>query len=453
VEAPLEVEVDTAAVYPELSAEPGVDVGMQKRRRVEPGWRAMLLAGALAILAAACGRAAHIARAAPPPDPLAAEIEHWSVLLRSNPAADETWNQVKGGSQPMIASAQQALRDGRRLLALQRLAAARMYLAASTYVSQLPPARRKDPLAFEAEWARLGTVLRADLGKPAPTALDGVQPAAVRAVGEAVLPQVRVYYDTSIEYGRNTMAQAGLFYLGVAQAQRDLVSLCRKISASMAGPAVLPSPPLRALGGELDLLEGELLAAYRPPAAIDRHDDFILASSLLNEARQLDAAGLRHGALLRYLQSAQRVALLRAAPAAKAAAPTTSDPPKTSVAPKTSGTPKTSEPLKTRESPTTSETPKTREAPENSGEALAARLRDLGTRLAADHLDHSLGRLFLESAQADLAGATAEKRPATAAVIAGDVLPRYFAALGPARPEPPRPAPEVTVTLVRWPYT
>jgi hypothetical protein len=405
---------------------------MQKRRRVEPGWRAMLLAGALTILPAACGRAADIGQAALPPDPLAAEIQRWSALLRSNPAADETWKQVKGDSQPVIVSAEQALRDGRRLLALQRLAAARMYLAASTYLSQLPPARRKDPLAFEAEWARLGTVLRADLGKPAPAALDGVQPAAVRAVGEAVLPQVRIYYDTSIEYGRNTMAQAGLFYLGVAQAQRDLVSLCRQISASMAGPAVLPPPPLRALGGELDRLEGELLAAYRPPAAIDRHDDFILASSLLKEARELDAAGLRHGALLRYLQSAQRVALLRAAPAA------------TAVAPKTSETMKTSE---------TPGTPKNRQTPQNNDEVLAASLRDLDARLAADPFDHSLGRLFLESAQADVASATPKKRPATAAVIAGDVLPRYFAALGPARPEPPRPAPEVTVTLVRWPYT
>jgi hypothetical protein len=43
--------------------------------------------------------------------------------------------------------------------------------------------------------------------------------------------------------------------------------------------------------------------------------------------------------------------------------------------------------------------------------------------------------------------------PPIAAAIATDVLPRYFAALGPARPSPARPAPRVTVTLVRWPYT
>jgi len=43
--------------------------------------------------------------------------------------------------------------------------------------------------------------------------------------------------------------------------------------------------------------------------------------------------------------------------------------------------------------------------------------------------------------------------PPVAVSIATDVLPRYFAALGPARPAPPKPAPTVTVTLVRWPFT
>jgi hypothetical protein len=40
-----------------------------------------------------------------------------------------------------------------------------------------------------------------------------------------------------------------------------------------------------------------------------------------------------------------------------------------------------------------------------------------------------------------------------AQAIAFDVLPRYLAALEPARPEPARPQPRFTVTLVRWPYT
>jgi len=44
-------------------------------------------------------------------------------------------------------------------------------------------------------------------------------------------------------------------------------------------------------------------------------------------------------------------------------------------------------------------------------------------------------------------------REESAAAVAEVVLPRYLAALEPAKPRPPSPAPQVTVTLVRWPYT
>ena len=148
-----------------------------------------------------------------------------------------------------------------------------------------------------------------------------------------------------------------------------------------------------------------MLAAYRPPASIDRHGEFIGASSTLKEARELDAAGLRYGALLRYLQAALRFAPLRKVP------------------------------------------------PSVDAGALAKLLRGLDARLSARGVDHSLGRLFLEAAQADVASAAAGTSPAVAAAITSDVLPRYFAALEPARPEAPKPAPKVTVTLVRWPYT
>ena len=146
-----------------------------------------------------------------------------------------------------------------------------------------------------------------------------------------------------------------------------------------------------------------MLAAYRPPAAIDSHGDFITTSAALKEARELDAAGLRYGALLRYLQASLRFAPLRPA--------VTTDPAR-----------------------------------------LAERLRELDVQLASGSVDHSLGRLFLEIAQEAQAGGSPQDG-ATAAAIAGDVLPRYFAALAPATPAPPQAEPRVTVTLVRWPYT
>jgi hypothetical protein len=340
------------------------------------------------------------ARTADSPDPLAAEIERWSTFLRNHAPGDESWGQIKGMAEPVLQRAQEALHDGQRLLALQRLSSVRMYLAASIYTEQ-KPAVKKDAAAFEAEWNRIGQTLRADLEPLRPGALDGVVPAAVRALAEASLAQVRVYYETSLEYGRNTMPQYGLLYLGVAQGQREFANFCRTLSDARGGSL----PPARTLGPELDRLEGELLAAYRPPASIDKHGEFIATSSALKEARELDAAGFRFGALLRYLQTAQRLALLRAGSA----------------------------PL--------------------DPVGLTRKLKDFETRLSKGGVDNSIGRIFLEAAQADLAHPAPRGSPAVAAAVAGDVLPRYFSALAPARPEPPPPDTQVTVTLVRWPYT
>lgn len=339
----------------------------------------------------------------PPQDALGAEIARLKAYLASSTASGEIWDDVRRGSEPMLLRAETALRDGRRLLALQRLAAAREGLSAARYLDSLAGGERQDPARFEAEWRRVGEALRAELAPPAANALDGVGPAAVRAIGEAALPQVRVYYEASLDYGQNTVLDAGLYYIGSALAQRELSQLLRSLTA----PAPAP-PPLRPLGPELGALEAEILAAYRPPASIERHADFIRASAALKEARELDALGLRHGALLRYLQSLQRFAPARSASAAPADA--------------------------------------AREA------TLAAQLRQYGERLSTPAVDHTIGRLFLETAQA-LALPGKDNDPATVQAIANAVLPRYFAALEPAAPSPPQREARVTVTLVRWPYT
>jgi hypothetical protein len=322
-----------------------------------------------------------VAHCAQGQDPLPGEIHRWSTFAQADPAVGP---QARQEALEALGRAEADLKAGRRLLATQRLANVRAELATAVYLSQRP-ASQKSAAGFEAEWARMGKTMQAALAKPSGSTLQGVQPAALRALGEAAVPQVREYYEASLEYGRNTMPGNGLFYLGNSEGQRAVVELARALST----PSSLQAPPVRSLRGELDALEGELLKAYKPPASIDQHGAFITASSTLKEARELDAAGLRYGALLRYLQAAEQ------------------------SAPLTGGA--------------------------KGGGDLAA----LDARLSKGNVDHSLGRLFLEAAQAD---------PSRAAVIANDVLPRYFAALEPGKPEPPRPAPQVTVTLVRWPY-
>jgi hypothetical protein len=358
----------------------------------------------LAALLSAPASSREAAGAEAPDDPIAVEIARLKASLAASTASGELWDDVRRGSEPMLARAETALRDGRRLVALNRLAAAREGLRAAGYVYSLPDAERKDAARFEAEWRRVGELLKADLGPPTANALDGVGPAAARAIAEAVLPQVRVYYEASLDYGQSTTPDSGLYYMGAALAQRELATLVR----DLGGGAPAPPPPLRSIAPELDALEAEILAAYRPPASIDRHVDFIRASAALKEARELDALGLRYGALLRYLQSQQRFAPARSASsaAADAAAPA----------------------------------------------ALEARLREYDKHLARSGVDHTIGRLFLETAQA-LAAPGKEADPAAAQAIADLVLPRYFASLEPATPLPPRPAARATITLVRWPYT
>jgi len=335
----------------------------------------------------------------PPKDPLAAEIARWKTFAATPGPSGEIWDSVKQGGEPLLLRAEQALAEGRRLLALQRLAAAREGFFAARYLYGLPSPARQDASGFEAEWRRVGAELEPQLAPPAADTLAGVAPAAVRAIGEAALPQVRIYYEASLDYGQNTVFDSGLYYMGSALAQRDLTGLLRSVSA----PVATPAPPLRSLAPELAALEKEVLAAYRPPASIDRHTDFIRASAALKEAHELDALGLRHGALLRYLQAAQRFAPVRGVPAGPA-------------------------------------------------DALEARLREYDARLASRERDDTIGRLFLETAQS-LAGAGKDQDPALAQAIADFVLPRYFAALEPAPRVPEAQKPRATVTLVRWPYT
>ncbi|HEY2798349.1 MAG TPA: hypothetical protein VGK26_10720 [Thermoanaerobaculia bacterium] len=369
----------------------------ESKPRLQPASAAALcLALGLAALSAS-GHPGEGGKTAASSDALAAEIARWSSYLATHqaPKGDEFWPQIQAATMPVLTAAEKALADGRRLLALQRLAAVQTNLAATVYVSEHTGPESRDEAAFVAEWERLGRELRADLGATAPGAFERVRPAAVRAMAETATPQIRGFYDAGLEMGKSIEPGEGLFYLGSARAQREFAAFCRTLDLPAAGAA----PGLRPLAHELNDLETKLLAAYRPPASIDRHAEFIAANATLNEARQLDAAGLRYGALLRYLEAEFRSAPLLPAPAA--------DP-----------------------------------AP------LAERLAALERRLTSGDTDQSIGRLFLERAQSDLIA-----KPSLAEAIVSNVLPRYFAALAPASPRPVPPAPAVTVTLVRWPYT
>jgi hypothetical protein len=333
-------------------------------------------------------------------DALAGEIERWLALVQTSPSTEEMWMRVKPDATALLVRAREDRAAGRPLIALFRLAAARENLAAAAYLGGLPESQRRDAATFEAEWARMGRELENELAPLAGDPLGDLHPAALRALAEASLPLVRAYHEASLQYGRSTSPEYGLFQLGGARAQHEFLALCPRLS----GPPGPPSPPVREIAGELDALEAEMLAAYRPPASLDKHREFITASSALKTARELDASGLRHGALLRYLQASLRLAPLRSGFSSLDA------------------------------------------------DLLRQELRAARARVSPGDRDHSLARLFVEMAEADLAGADPAGAAVATAVVRG-VLPRYFAALAPAPPRASPPSPSVAVTLVRWPYT
>ncbi len=339
-------------------------------------------------------------------DPLAEAIARWQQILRAAPPADPEVREIRAGMAPLLAQAEKALGEGKRWLALSRLERAWTDLEAAEYRTAVGSGSAGDLRGqmgeLEREWRRLGPLLGANRA-PGPRPAFEPLPAAARALAEAALSQMPIYYEASLDYGRNTAPEYGLYYLGAAQAQRDFIALAAGLPRR---PRDIPPLAPRAADSEIAALRDELLAVYLPPLSIDSHAVFIRISALLKEADELTAAGSHYGALHRLLDAKARLARLthpgRSVTAAEAA---------------------------------------------RRGSEIAA-------RLDAAPGDDSLHRLFLETALFS----AADPDPATrggeiAAAILDDVLPYLPVVLGPAPPRPPGRKAEATVTLVRWPYT
>jgi hypothetical protein len=275
-----------------------------------------------------------------------------------------------------------------------------VYLGAEKYLSPIPAEKRSQLEAFEQEWKKQGVALNRVLEGHERPSFDGT-PAAYRAAAEAAFSEVKVYFDASLEYGRNTVPDAGLFYIGSALSQLEFARLL----SGQKQPQILKRVAPASLADELEIFENALLAAYKPPASIDFHPVFIRTSAIVKQAHELLDSGMTYGALYRYLDA--RVRLSKALPSAGSI---------------------------------------------DSAEAIK-RAAEVEKRLK-DGLDHSIAQIFLEMALFEAANATEESKGGeTARVIFEDVLPHYFTALEPSKLKEASPPPVATVTLVRWPYT
>jgi len=323
-------------------------------------------------------------------DPIADDVTYWKRFLAADTVTVGFMAQLKQASTPALNSADDALAHGRRSLALLRLGSVRSNLA--------PGLVTRADVTYEDVEARR-TKLAPQFEGEAIVAIARVQGSSAfgRALAQSSAMQARETFDASLVYGRATEPLFGYYYLEQGVAYLDYAQFAATAGATLEhGKA----PALRSFAPEIRKLRDEMLAAYRPPLSIDRHPEFISASSATKEALEYDAAGYHEAALLRYLQAAVRFAPLRAD--LKRLAPA----------------------------------------------LLTAKMEVARKQLADPNVDHSIGTLFLEVAEAD-----ADSAKAIASAVVEDVLPRYFAALEPAAPAQAKQPPEVTVTLVRWPYT
>lgn len=334
-------------------------------------------------------------------DPVATEIARWQEFVRTNQSTDEDWKSTQEIVLPVLVRAEKALKDGRNFYALHLLAAARPLVGAQKYVQERSGPASPQMETLEAEWQKVGGDLQPVIGGNEAFRFDDL-PAAAQAVAETALAEIKPYYEASLEYGKNTAPEYGLYYLGSATSQHDFV----RFVSTLRGASEKKQISVSNFPNEIHAFEDELLSAYKPPLSIDQHPLFIRISATIKEAREMYDAGLRYGALYKYLDARVRFARLKGE--------------QQSI-----------------------------DAPE-----AERRAAEVTKRFGREPADHSIGSLYIEMALAEIPNpAAGTNGGATAKTIFEDVLPHYLAALQPSKPQPAKPNPEIKVTLIRWPYT
>lgn len=123
-----------------------------------------------------------------------------------------------------------ALDAGHLFYGLYRLQASWADVQAREYVNARGAIVKEGAEAFESEWKRLGLVLDEKEKRLAGNTVRR-SPAAVRALAESALTQVRPYYQSGRLYGLNTTIDNGLYYLGLSQALLDYALCCQSLSS------------------------------------------------------------------------------------------------------------------------------------------------------------------------------------------------------------------------------
>jgi hypothetical protein len=300
-----------------------------------------------------------------------AEGERLAVL-----AGDPSGEADEAGAE-LAAIAEEAA-AGRPLRALSRTVAARLRIEPAAW-SRERAETIADLEALEREAAAVG----ADVDRFAERVRGAGEsvPELFRALAESLLVKAQAYRSAAVPYARVDSIESGRYYLGAARA--SAATAAELASLPVEGEA--PAPPPAGLTTALDDLDRRAIEAYRVPGAeVERHSDFINLNARIKEARDLLTDGASRGALYAYLDARRRLEEIVAG---------------AGQAPPGAG------------------------APDRT--ALEVALRTWRGRCAGASWDTSLGRLYVESAEAELVGDPAAL--GRARILLEVVLPEYFA--------------------------
>lgn len=278
-----------------------------------------------------------------------------------------------------LASVRQNLQAGNVYLALYRLQPLWAELSAQSYAASKAGVEAKGAEAFEAEWQRLKGEIEEKEKRLSAMPSDGSN-AALDALIESSLTQVRPYYQSGRLYGLNTTMANGLFYMGLAPAYLDFSLFCRGLRLNENAKTL----KLRPLAPELEKLEASILESYRRMDSSESQPQFIRLNSNLKMAAELEREGRTRGALLKYLETLLFLHLITAQPQVYA----------------------------------------------KERARLTEEARALELRMKSGMQDNSIALIFFESARSALSDAEHGKPDAErlkrARVLIDKVLPRYF---------------------------
>jgi hypothetical protein len=345
------------------------------------------------------------------PARIEAEVNLVRKSVAAKPDSDPQWKAPKAAIAQTLDQAAAELRGGRLYLSLERLSGALVSFRGferangktdDELLNEGLPGIETEAKKARVELAHSVEQSRQDGSANVPLALRAL---AERAQGEAaeLIEGGRGFaLLTGAAADRVNNFSSALYYVGNSEGQSEAIAFYRSLNLPRTGAPF----PLRSVSPELEALQDQTTAAFKPPRSVEQHADFIRLNATLKQAGELDAAHLYAGASYQYLDAVQQFEKLGSA---------------------------------------------TPDAQKQS--KLKADVQEMRARLGASKQDSSLAQLFLERAESRLAKSPTDDDWKTIATIVEQVMPAYFAMLKPAAVQDHPAVARVTVTLVRWPYT